>query len=311
MTLARSGPTRMKFFQSNPEIFTSNKQLIESGKANEFTPPVKHCQYCGAEIITWAFGWQGDLVWRPEPERCGCDKARAYWAVVDNATEVERKQIEKQRKANEQSAEINRLLSKSGLTDRYPGCRFDTWVADNEYRDKALKNAQYYVEHFAEYRSKGSGLYIIGDNERGKTHLAAGIAYELVQRMVPVVMTSMSDLLSRMRSSYNDGYESEQKLMAIMTQVDLLVIDDLGKESPSEWALEKMFQLIDARVTKKLPMIITTNYTDDELLRRLAAEDGYRNYKNDPKTAKAIIARLHRACINMKAGWQKWEGKTA
>jgi DNA replication protein DnaC len=301
----------MKFFQSNPEIFTSNKQLIDEGNADEFTPPIKHCQYCGAEILTWAFGWMEERIWRPEPERCDCQKARAYWFTVDRASEAERKQIEKERKGKEQTEEINRLLSKSGLSDRYPGGRFDTWVADNEYREKALKNAQHYVDNFSEYKAKGAGLYLIGDNEKGKTHLAAGIAYELVQKAIPVVMTSMGDLLSRFRASYNDGYESEQRLMAVMTTVDLLVIDDLGKGQPTEWALEKMFELIDARVSKKLPMIITTNYTDDELLRRLAAEDGYKNFKNDPKTAKAIIARLHRACINMKAGWQKWEGKIA
>lgn len=302
---------RTQLFLTNPDVFQCNRDVLASGSADECTPPLMHCQFCGGEIVTWAFGWQGILFWSPEPERCMCEQSKLKWREIDNAAEHDKDMLLRKAKAEAQRHEIDRLMSKSGLVDRYPGLRFDTWVADTEQRDKAIKNARWYVEKFPEMKAKGSGIYIAGDSERGKTHLAAGIAYELVQRRVPVIMTSMGDLLGRLRASFNDGSDAEQRLIMVMNSVDLLVIDDLGKEKPTEWALEKMFSIIDTRVNRKLPIIITTNYTDDELYRRLAGDDGYSRNQNDPKMVKAIIARLHRACIDMKAGWQRWSAKSA
>ena len=49
----------------------------------------------------------------------------------------------------------------------------------------------------------------------------------------------------------------------------MLIIDDLGKERPSEWTLEKLFTIINNRYENNLPVIITTNYNRDKLRERL------------------------------------------
>lgn len=301
------GPFKRKqYFLTNQDIFKSNRQMIDEGQADEFTPPIDYCEFCGKEILTWSFGWEDEQVWRPEPERCDCKPATNYWEEYDRSRRIAQQAKDKDARAQAQRQQIDRLMSRSGLETRYPGFTFETWVADTDERQAALRNAKWYVDNFAQMETEGKGLYIAGDSERGKTHLAAAIAYALVQQSIPVVITSFGDLLSRIRATFRDGHETEATLLAVMESVDLLVIDDLGKETPTEWALERLFAIVDNRVTTKRPIIITTNYTNEELYNRMVGNDGYGERRNDPKMVKAIIARLQRACMPMTAKWQRW-----
>ena len=69
----------------------------------------------------------------------------------------------------------------------------------------------------------------------------------------------------------------------------MLIIDDLGKERPSEWTLEKLFTIINNRYENNLPVIITTNYNRDKLRERLANNKNY-------EIADSIISRLYEMC---------------
>ena len=69
----------------------------------------------------------------------------------------------------------------------------------------------------------------------------------------------------------------------------ILIIDDLGKERPSEWTLEKLFTIINNRYENNLPVIITTNYNREKLRERLACNKNY-------EIADSIISRLYEMC---------------
>ena len=66
---------------------------------------------------------------------------------------------------------------------------------------------------------------------------------------------------------------------------DLLIIDDLGKEKVSEWTLEKLYYVINSRYEDCLPIVITTNYDPEKLVRRLTVKDNF-------ETAEAIVSRI-------------------
>ena len=71
--------------------------------------------------------------------------------------------------------------------------------------------------------------------------------------------------------------------------VELLIIDDLGKEKPSEWGLEKLFTIINSRYENNLPAIITTNYNQNTLIERISLN-------GEVETVKSIISRLYEMC---------------
>lgn len=75
--------------------------------------------------------------------------------------------------------------------------------------------------------------------------------------------------------------------------VHVLVLDDLGKESPTDFALERMFALVDERYNRLLPTVVTTQYRRSMLTDRLAR-------RGDEETAKAIISRLRQGCMTVE-----------
>ena len=150
-----------------------------------------------------------------------------------------------------------------------------------------------YSERFVNSEER-KGLILTGNNGVGKTHLACSIANELIKNGIPIIYGTLINLLAELKSTYdNDNNISEMEIIKLYEKVDLLVIDDLGKEKPSEWGLEKLFTIINSRYENNLPVIITTNYNQNSLLERLSLN-------GEIETAKSIISRLYEMCYLVK-----------
>src|SRR5258707_11529541 len=103
-------------------------------------------------------------------------------------------------------------------------------------------------------------LLLRGSYGTGKTHLAAAIANYRLDLGEPVLFITAPDLLDYLRSTYGPSSEIgyDERFEQFRT-APLLVLDDLGAESQTPWALEKLYQLFSYRHTSKLPTVITTN----------------------------------------------------
>ena len=106
-----------------------------------------------------------------------------------------------------------------------------------------LEKAHAYVEHFAKMEADSTGLLLWGGVGTGKSFFAGCVANALTG-MHPEERNQFIDSLNAYR---------------------LLVIDDLGMERGTEFALEQVFHVIDSRYRSKKPMIVTTNLTLQEL----------------------------------------------
>ena len=96
----------------------------------------------------------------------------------------------------------------------------------------------------------------------GKTYIAACIANALIEQGVSVLMTNFSKILNTLSPMYSGDRNA---FIDSLNHYSLLIIDDLGIERNSEFALEQVFSVIDSRYRCKKPMIITTNLTIDEM----------------------------------------------
>jgi DNA replication protein DnaC len=103
----------------------------------------------------------------------------------------------------------------------------------------------------------------------GKTHLAAAIANECVQRAVPTLFITVPDLLDSLRFAFNDPETTFEARFEDIRNADLLVMDDFGTQNATPWAQEKLFQIINFRYINKLPTVITTNLILDEIESRI------------------------------------------
>jgi DNA replication protein DnaC len=93
----------------------------------------------------------------------------------------------------------------------------------------------------------------------GKTHLAAAIANAVANQGKPVLFVVVPDLLDHLRTTYNPtaGVRYDKRFEEVKT-ADLLVLDDLGTESATPWAREKLYQIFNYRYNARLPTVITT-----------------------------------------------------
>jgi DNA replication protein DnaC len=113
-------------------------------------------------------------------------------------------------------------------------------------------------------------LVITGTYGCGKTHLAAAIANARVAMGEPAIFMVIPDLLDHLRAAYNPSSEMRyDDLFEQLRTTPLLILDDLGTQSSTPWAQEKLFQLLNHRYSARLPTVITTNQRIDELEPRL------------------------------------------
>ena len=174
------------------------------------------------------------------------------------------KEEEERMRAMQRAAELQR----QGFSD--PAYLRSTFSRDNGSSPEARAAAEWYVEHFHELRAEGRGLMFIGETGTGKTFYACCIANALIQRGVPVWVTTMQPLLRKA-----GDFSTADSLFNQVRSVDLLVLDDFGATQNTPRNLDLMFELSDARSRSGLPLIVTTNLppealkTDDIALKRI------------------------------------------
>ncbi len=135
---------------------------------------------------------------------------------------------------------------------------------------KDIQNAYRQAMKFAQ--EPRDWLVIAGATGRGKTRLAAAIGNYCREAGTPVMFVVVPDLLDRLRSSYNpQNPKAFDEIFEQVRNAPLLLLDDLGSQSGTAWAEEKLFQLINHRYNACLPTVITTNLTVNNIDARLAS----------------------------------------
>lgn len=253
-------------------------------KEDEYLAPdgLLHCKLCGTPRQVIIRPLDRTLIVRC---RCQCQAEAA-------------KQEEAARKARELAEQYRSV----GIPD--PVLRRATFEA-SAYQSPEIDLARRYVEKFPAMLERGMGLLILGDVGTGKTYLAACIANALLEQGVPVLMTSFGRILGNM-PAITSGEQG--RYLDSFNRFQLLIIDDLGVERDTPYVLEQAYNLIDNRYRSRLPLIITTNLTPEELRnpQRLDRERIYDRILERcyPLTVNAHQARKERAADN----WQWVQG---
>ena len=274
-------------------------------------PPPLSCEFCGAPRYTKGIVLGDRVMWIPTgPEACSCQEGQAAKQAAAEARAAERAAAEAKERALEQQERIKKIIGASGVGARFMNRTFDKFNTLPE-NSTAYRTAIGYASNFAQLQAdptaqEKNGLLFTGPKGTGKTHLAAAIANKLMNDGVPVLFATMIDLLGKIKSSFdaakNNGI-SEESILRIYKTVDLLIIDDIGKERPTGWALEKIYQIINARYEDYKPIIFTSNYSADELVKRMTPTDG------DKNTADATVDRILEMTYTVPLSGDSWRTK--
>lgn len=109
-------------------------------------------------------------------------------------------------------------------------------------------------------------LLLMGTHGSGKTHLAVAIAQQRISHGEVVFFAFVPDLLDHLRGTFNPGNPIEyDQLFEQVKSVPILILDDLGAESSTPWAQEKLYQIVVHRHNARLATVITTYLTMEDI----------------------------------------------
>lgn len=285
--------------------------------AEFYDPPAPVlCEHCGAPRYTKGVRIGNTVKWPPNaPEPCNCPGAVCAYEKQKAEREAEERKRREEREAEDLAFRVAEIIGKCGMHARFLRRTFDNYEVTAE-NQRAVKACKTYADTFRDKMPRSdhdpgrNGLFITGPKGTGKTHLAAAIANQLMEGGTAVICMTMIELLDRIKQTFakrpNGNLVTfvESDVLGTYTEVPLLIIDDMGKEPPTEWAVSKIYAIINARYEAYLPTIITTNYTDAELVRRLTPKD-----TGDNTTADATIDRLREMCAAIVTTGESWRSR--
>lgn len=222
---------------------------------NTMAPP-KKCE-CGNDYYPVEVG-ENFVV---DPRKCE--------ECIKNSIEEEKRQI-MERANNALKAEKFTPFESACVIP--PGCEdatFENFNPENDTQIKALNKSKEFIENI-DLKSNRS-LMFQGTPGIGKSHLSVAIHKELRDRYISTVIIDSPSLFQKFKNlfSYSDSRQAQEKLMKQLTDVEVLIFDDIGAEYVKEnngqetWASDILYQIMNARQTKV--NVFSTNYKSADL----------------------------------------------
>lgn len=299
-----------------PELMIDAKTAAGQGyTVAEPAPEAYTCQFCGAQLhwIGLVSLVEPSHIWQwINPAPCSCERATALLRAQEAMRKAEEEARRQKAEQERMQSRVNRLIGESGMRGRFQQRTFENFTVTDGNR-AAHDAAKAYAERFKELlpitdeygrvkcpAGKRNGLYFVGGVGTGKTHLSAAIANRLLAQGTPVVCMTMIDLLARIKQTFDRGGESEEAIMGLYQEVPLLIIDDMGKEQATAWGVKTIYAIVNARYEAYMPTIVTTNYGNQDLIRRMTPRG------EDNMTATATLDRLYEMCKAVPMTGQSW-----
>ena len=193
-------------------------------------------KYFNGEAVPLVFGIQ-----------CDCEKAESKAKAEAEARDEATKKIERLRNLS--------LMDKRLADARFESCDV---TAENQ---RVVNLCKRYVAKWEQMEESNQGLLFWGLPGTGKSHMSACIANALLERGVFTVMTScirLTDLIL-------NGDETEMAILGRINRASLLILDDIGAERMTDYAIERVYSIVDSRYRACKPLIVTTNLPLDQI----------------------------------------------
>lgn len=217
--------------------FDSNvHQLRKTAKGLPFTPVFGKCREHGEYALNM-LNDKGVERWRPDvcPQ---CSKAL---------------------KARE-------LMGRAAISPRFANCTFDNYQVRSEQQADVLGVCHDYAREFKTNHQSGKCLILRGNPGTGKNHLAVAISFAVMQQGFSVSHATAFEIVGRIKESWggSDG-EKELGIIRRFSELDLLVIDEVGRQFGKDADNILLFHVLDARYRLMRPTIVISNKTPDEI----------------------------------------------
>ena len=204
--------------------------------------------------------------------------------IFKNNCKCDRERFEKQ-KQREKEQEIERLKRSCFISMSQWAYTFDNYKGE---KDKSYIIAKNYVKEYEQMKKENIGLLFCGTVGSGKTYLACCIANALIEEyMIRVKIRNFAQIINDLQKS---GFDLDKnKYIESLTNVSVLILDDLGIERDTSYAKEQVYNIVNSRYLKKKPTIFTTNLPYEKI-----------QNSDDGVEYERIYSRIIEMCIPVK-----------
>ena len=169
------------------------------------------------------------------------------------------------------TALITRQLESSGVGQLILGQGFEnfdlTLYPENTRKDMSCiyEDLKGYANNFTK---NSPNLLLVGGTGLGKTHLSTAIARAVIEKGYYVIYETATNVFSDFENDrFRDRYSGEEPVSSKYMECDLLIIDDLGTEVITNFTVSCLYNLINTRLNKRLPIIFSTNLISKEIVK--------------------------------------------
>jgi DNA replication protein DnaC len=169
-----------------------------------------------------------------------------------------------------QQVERRRARSLNAVIPRkYRGVSFDRPPV-SDMPAPQVQLVRRFVRELDQNVDTGRGLWFYGSVGTGKTTLAMLVSRAAIDASRSVAIYSLPRLLAEIRSTFeSDHGDSYVGFLDRLAAIDLLHIDDVGAEKTSDWVLEQLYAIVNARYENERSIIVTTNLDRDQLVEQI------------------------------------------
>lgn len=238
---------------SNKSAMPFSETVEDMSEKNRLTQPPDGKDYIGDDGLLYCHKCN-----EPRQKRIEFGDMREMTVYVNcrcmsNAAEL-REREEKQEKHRKKCEELREKA--------FADSQLRSWdFAHDDRKNPKLSDAmKRYAEQFTQFSEWGTGLLLYGTPGTGKSFFAACIANEVINQGKPVLMTNFARILNELQTIVQ-----RQEYIDKICRHPLLVLDDLGVERNSTYALEQVYNIIDTRYRSGKPLIVTSNLTLSEI----------------------------------------------
>ncbi|MBR6735512.1 MAG: ATP-binding protein [Oscillospiraceae bacterium] len=164
------------------------------------------------------------------------------------------------------------MFERLAKSSNFSGKDFDSFslgVFDASSRPVMEKVYNFCIDYAESFSPSSPSLLMIGSPGLGKTHLSLAVGFKVLEKGVNVVYEPFHSLFSKIENArFGRSDEDLAEVMKEPLECELLILDDLGSEMPSSVSAAALYEIINTRLLKGLPTIISTNLTDREMIDR-------------------------------------------
>lgn len=224
-------------------LIDSAASRVPGASEGDYTNPGDGLLYCGK--CNTPKQYRVKILGRDRivPVMCACRKAAA--------------DAEAKEEAARKKKELADALRRTCFSESDGSAKEARFEIDDKRNDRLSQAMRTYSDRWDEMREQNIGLLLYGPVGTGKSFYAACIANALIDREKPVsvLMTSLSRIINAVQATF-DG---KQEYIDRIVSYPLLILDDVGTERTTEYALEQVYNIIDARYRTGKLLIVTTN----------------------------------------------------